>query len=270
MPVLVLMLLAAEPRWGLAFKAPAGCVQPGELAELIERRVGHPVFAANADLSIEGVLRAGGEAPAKWSARLTLVDASGRVLGSRDVTATTASCRGIDEALTLVVALMIDTKLKEAPPPEPPKAAPAPTPPPVIATPPASPVEDFSRMLRRERDGIFLGGYVVEQGVFFDMVNRPDLRQALESRRAAKIGLMTGGVVGIVLGGILLLAEATRAAGSSHWPRDAGFISLGVGVAALVAGFLVPRSPTSDDEDEALIEKWNLQQRTGSPGTGVP
>src|SRR5688572_13739487 len=95
---IVLLLLAADPRWGLTFRSAEGCITPAELAERIEHRLGRATFGARPDLVIDGYLKPDGSQT--WRARLTLVDAEGTVKGSREVTSKGISCRSIDDALT--------------------------------------------------------------------------------------------------------------------------------------------------------------------------
>ena len=258
------LVLSADPRWGLTFSAPPQCIQPGELAEKVEQQVGRPLFGANPELRIEGHVRPG-TPPAKWAARLTLLDAAGTVLGTRDVTGEKASCRAIDESLVLVIALMIDTKVKEpaTPPPVVEKPATPPPPPPALVK--HLPTDDFSRLLRRERGGFFLGGFEVDRGAFYAMVDRPDLQASLASRRGGKLAAFFGGAAFVLAGGLLVSLELIARTGQdTHWPVIAGLSSLGLGLVGFIIGALIDGSPTTDDEDDGLIEQWNVKQRVST------
>ncbi|MCP3063740.1 hypothetical protein LXT21_33695 [Myxococcus sp. K38C18041901] len=108
----VLPLLATaspEPssaRWGLHWNAPSECIQAAPLARAVEARLGRSVFGSLPDVLVHGVLEPASSSG--WSARLTLVDARGTVLGSRDIDSATPACADIERRLVLVLALMID------------------------------------------------------------------------------------------------------------------------------------------------------------------
>jgi hypothetical protein len=146
-------MLAAQAPWGLGWRAPAECIQPAELAQRVEERLGQPVFGADPSLRINGVLRRSDDAPT-WRAKLTLIDEQGTVLGSREVSSDEQDCRALEASLVLVVAVMIDPLAAfrappqaEAPPPPPPPAPPPPDPPPSPepAVPDSSSVEPPNR-----------------------------------------------------------------------------------------------------------------------------
>lgn len=124
------------------------CVPTQELAREVERRLGRAVFvpAASADVSVEGHI-APNAARTGWEAHFILRDAKGLKLGVRDLKQISAQCTKMTDALSLVVALMIDpdaaVKVRE-PEPEPkfdpvPQAAPARAPVPEPPTLPALP-----------------------------------------------------------------------------------------------------------------------------------
>jgi len=111
------------------------CVATQELAKRVEARLGRSVFtsAAVADVSVEGhVEPASPRAPhAGFRAVLTLRDARGALLGTRELARADASCDSLTEPLVLVIAVMIDpdTPLgaKPLPASETPSAAAPPT-----------------------------------------------------------------------------------------------------------------------------------------------
>ncbi|MFY1828347.1 hypothetical protein ACN47A_20655 [Myxococcus fulvus] len=107
-------------RWGLHWNAPSECIQAAPLARAVEARLGRSVFGALPDVLIHGVLEPA--SPSGWSARLTLVDGRGTVLGSRDIDSSTPACADIERRLVLVLALMIDPEA--ARPREPAEVAP--------------------------------------------------------------------------------------------------------------------------------------------------
>ncbi|WP_141617558.1 hypothetical protein [Myxococcus sp. AB036A] len=109
--VVLPLLATASPapssaRWGLHWNAPSECIQAAPLARAVEARLGRSVFGALPDVLIHGVLEPASSSG--WSARLTLVDARGTVLGSRDIDSATPACADIERRLVLVLALMID------------------------------------------------------------------------------------------------------------------------------------------------------------------
>lgn len=121
------------------------CISTQALARAVEDRLARKVFvsAAEADVSVEGRIEK--QKDGRWHASVTLRDAKGEKLGTRDLESETrdASCASMNEPVALVIAVMIDPdaamrKRPEPPPPpptpsataEPPPPAPAPAPPP--------------------------------------------------------------------------------------------------------------------------------------------
>jgi hypothetical protein len=93
------------------------CIGTRELATAVEQRLGRAVFVspAQAEVFVEGRVEAprAGAAPAepspsRFRAHITLSDARGAVLGTRDLEAPGEGCRTLDEQLALVIALLID------------------------------------------------------------------------------------------------------------------------------------------------------------------
>lgn len=101
---------ATEARWGLTWKAPEGCIGPGDLAQAVEEKLGRSIFAKDPQFRVEGRLQEG--TSPRWKARLTLVSAAGEVLGTRELTADDADCRALDKKLALVMALTIEPQLE--------------------------------------------------------------------------------------------------------------------------------------------------------------
>jgi hypothetical protein len=98
------------------------CVGAAELARRVEERLGRAALVApsQADRSVEGRVsrrRGGG-----WQAALVLADASGAIQSERALETRERDCRALDEALVLVIALLIDPD--GAPPPPPPEPEP--------------------------------------------------------------------------------------------------------------------------------------------------
>ncbi len=289
---------SADPRWGLTWKAPEGCIQAAELAERVERRLGNPVFGTEPDLRIDGYLAAATGTPpgAKWRARLTLVDAQGSVQGSRDVTSPESSCRAIDDSLVLVVAVMIDPKAAltpfaapgeppKEPEPAPPPAQVAPAPPPQLPRPAPQPYfQGGTPPARMElvNGNIYLGYQALDHATFYSLVHRNDLQFSLAARLANRILGLTFGFIAVTAGAGFLAAHArdvdcVRWSGtptnrgscveSSNWALFAGAGIAAFGVASLVVGFAVPSYPTSEAEDRRLIDQYNSNLREPRPAT---
>jgi len=125
---------AASVSW-VRLPGAEACIDAHALANAVERRLGRaavmtPVYA---ERTIEGRIEPLG-APGGFRASFAIADASGAILGTREIASASASCRSMDEDLALVIALMIDPGAATSP-----ISAPAwtPLPAPVIAAPPA-------------------------------------------------------------------------------------------------------------------------------------
>jgi hypothetical protein len=111
------------------------CLDANDLTTVVERTLGRPVFHAEAEPSARVTGNVGRAGASRFEAHVALVAADGRVLAERWL-ATQQDCGRLDEAIALVVTLMIDsvedkpTPLSisplpvraEAPPPAPPRA----------------------------------------------------------------------------------------------------------------------------------------------------
>lgn len=129
---------AESPRTSsLSWVRPAGaegCISTTALARSVEERLRRPVFvsASEANVSVEGLVQPSSK-PLGWTATLTLRDASGAQLGTRELHRDGADCRVLDASLSLVIAVMIDPDAK--PDDTPPTPAPVPpAPPPTVRT----------------------------------------------------------------------------------------------------------------------------------------
>lgn len=112
------------------------CIGIRQLAQEVERLLGRRVFvsASRSELVVEGHVERTAQ-PAVWHVVLAVSDAEGRALGARELDSREKSCRSLDDALALAVALMIDPNavlLAGQPPP-------APSAPPPQATPEVEP-----------------------------------------------------------------------------------------------------------------------------------
>jgi hypothetical protein len=116
----------------------AECERAAVVRQGVEAYLGRSVFAATGDVVVRVRLARGDEAGARVVATVTKETRDGKVWGERSVSGD-AGCESLDEPLTLVVALMVDTV--EAPvtaeTESEPAASPSPSPPP-----PAEPAHD--------------------------------------------------------------------------------------------------------------------------------
>lgn len=95
------------------------CIPNNVLAQSVEHRLGRKVFVSSADaeLSVEGTIqkRPGGG----WRALITLRDAKGTTIGTRELERKEASCEAMTDPIVLVVALLIDPDAMARPRPLP-------------------------------------------------------------------------------------------------------------------------------------------------------
>jgi hypothetical protein len=97
----------------------------------VEKRLGRSVFvsAAQGEVSVEA--RVQPEAAGRgWLAVIAVASSDGKVLGTRELRSTEASCRALDEQLALVIALLIDPDAAMGERPAASAAPPTPSPPP--------------------------------------------------------------------------------------------------------------------------------------------
>ncbi len=105
---LAMSLVLAQPgatSWGLSWQAPAGCSDGADVRRAVETRLRRPVFGGEPTLVVDGVVE---RSEPGWRAHLTLRDATGALLGTRDVSSAEPECPSLDSRVTLVVALLID------------------------------------------------------------------------------------------------------------------------------------------------------------------
>jgi len=89
------------------------CITGIELARVVERDWGKLFVApSEAELAIEGRVQRDTQTPG-WSARISLSDREGRVLGARELTTRAAECRALNVQLGLVVALLVDPEITQ-------------------------------------------------------------------------------------------------------------------------------------------------------------
>lgn len=83
------------------------CIAAVELAQLVETRLGRPVFVQPSDaiVLIEG--RVEPAVPLGFAAVIRVSDPDGTLYGSRDLTLPDADCRKLDEVLALIIAVTV-------------------------------------------------------------------------------------------------------------------------------------------------------------------
>src|SRR3954447_18622305 len=104
--------LDANPRVALGLTRGEGtetCLRAAAIERAVERRLRRHVFARDEspDLRIDVALAR--EADGAWSARLVLRGRRGAELGARELDTHAAHCSALDDALVLVVALLVDS-----------------------------------------------------------------------------------------------------------------------------------------------------------------
>src|SRR4051812_7372424 len=86
------------------------CMSAGELARTVEKRISNSAWAAAsvADVQLEGYVerRAG-----SYHAHVKLTSKSGAILGERDLENEDPTCGPLDQAVTLMLALVLDPSL---------------------------------------------------------------------------------------------------------------------------------------------------------------
>jgi hypothetical protein len=141
------------------------CIATQALARSVEERLGRRVFvsAAEADVSVEGRVEKRGSG---WHSVITIRDAKGALLGTRELDRPDGACSAMNDPLALVIAVMIDPEAKlstaSSPPPLPPPAAapvapapaPAPVPAPVYAAPPDADASPKTEPWRFQGDAV--------------------------------------------------------------------------------------------------------------------
>ena len=85
------------------------CISAHELAVAVEERLERPIFGAPAtgEIFVDGVVEPSPEAPGGFVARIWVNDATGRMLGQRELASAEPNCRSLDEALILVIAVTL-------------------------------------------------------------------------------------------------------------------------------------------------------------------
>ena len=81
------------------------CQDRVALTEHVDARLGRRVFSDSARRSIEGFVQREGD---RWVVHVYARDADGRLTGARDLANNAVDCTGLDAAVTLAVALVID------------------------------------------------------------------------------------------------------------------------------------------------------------------
>ncbi|HEU4407135.1 MAG TPA: hypothetical protein VFS43_17835 [Polyangiaceae bacterium] len=99
-----------------------GCISGEELAAALQRRLRRGTIGGpEADVTLEGTI-APAESGQGYKAWVVVRDRSDQSLGTREVSSVESSCRGLDEALLLVLSVIIDPSLAFEPGPAPPPA----------------------------------------------------------------------------------------------------------------------------------------------------
>jgi hypothetical protein len=141
------------------------CISARALSERVEARLRRAVFSAPAlvDVVIEGHVK---QTEAGFVASVSISDAAGAVLGSRELTTADSTCRDLDAQLALTVALLIDPNAElETPPPA--------APPPVEKRPPPAQRAIREPETRASTENPFRSTALVGGGIGFGLLPKP-------------------------------------------------------------------------------------------------
>ncbi len=226
--------------------------------------MGQPLFVATAPRSVEGRLE---QTSDQWRARFTIVDLNGKILGTRELEQSAASCRDLDERLVFLVVLLIQPMVElEARPPAP---RPGPPPPLPVRLPPAR------ARLEVRGDERLVDGRVVTRPLFYQRLQRFDLVDAYWGRVGLKSG--SGAVAGVlVLTAVVVFSASALGADCASWSgtpqargvcvdRPPGLLISGVitavlGAAGLITALALPVAPTSQSDDEQLVKVYDARR----------
>lgn len=110
----------------------AACIERDAVAEEIEARIGRPVFVRDGAASVELRVEIVRDPRGRFGARIVMRGAAGEDMGSRELLTQERACRGLDRALALMMAMMLERLEAEAtlylPEEPPPPATPPPNP----------------------------------------------------------------------------------------------------------------------------------------------
>jgi hypothetical protein len=103
------------------------CIHTQDLAQAVEKRLARKVFvsASEADVSVEGHVEG---KPGKWRAVITIREADGKLLGTRELDSAESECSALNEPLVFVVSVLIDPDAETREPVEEPAKPPPVTP----------------------------------------------------------------------------------------------------------------------------------------------
>jgi hypothetical protein len=197
----------------LAWTGPGpelACLGEQGLTRAVNEYLGRDAFASG---GVEYVLGVSVERQPdrRFRAVLELRDASGRVLGARELKSATDLCTDLDEPLVLAVALMVDVQ-PEPPPPEPPPPEPEPEPeaPEPIAPPPRTPAEPLAFLAD--------ASLALESGLL--PAARPGLLVGVELRAVSWLSARLSGF------GFLPVSEDVPGGGSARFLLVGGMLEL--------------------------------------------
>jgi hypothetical protein len=114
-------------RWE-GFGESEGCLGVPSLIARVEDHLGRRAFDASSPQVLS--VSVDGSASSGFRAVVRVLDATGKVLGERELGAQGSTCSALDDTLVLAVALLVDAELGAEPEPEPEPVPPPPAPPP--------------------------------------------------------------------------------------------------------------------------------------------
>jgi hypothetical protein len=97
----------------LSWSAPAGCIGAAELAARVSARLGRPAFVdgAPAEVNLVGVIE--GPPAGGFQARFRLLTGQGGLVGVRTIASEGRDCRSLDEALVVVLSVMLNVRRED-------------------------------------------------------------------------------------------------------------------------------------------------------------
>jgi len=97
----------------LSWSAPASCIGAAELSARVSDRLGRPAFVAGgpAEVNLVGVID--GQPAGGFQARFRLLTGQGGLVGVRTIGTETRDCRSLDEALVVVLSVMLNVRRED-------------------------------------------------------------------------------------------------------------------------------------------------------------
>jgi hypothetical protein len=119
---------ADAPSVRLEWTAPGECIDGGALAAAVSGQLGRPAFAPDLDAELVARGRVAKSESGRHRAEVVLSTRGGEPLGARTLESDNLDCRSLDEALAVMLAMILNVRradvpalAREPPPPPPPR-----------------------------------------------------------------------------------------------------------------------------------------------------